>query len=114
LAAALPRARAEAPEPELERLRAHVATLAAPAYQGRRGEGGRMAADYLVDAFRALKLEPLFDGRYTQEIPDAPAKPPLGRNVGARLIGSDPALRDEWIIISAHFDHLGVQDGVLY
>ena len=30
------------------------------------------------------------------------------------LIGADPALQDEWIIVSAHFDHLGVHGGVLY
>jgi hypothetical protein len=30
------------------------------------------------------------------------------------LLGSDPALRDEWIVVAAHFDHLGVRDQVLY
>ncbi len=38
----------------------------------------------------------------------------LGRNVGAKLVGSDPKLRDEWVIVAAHFDHLGVRDGVLF
>src|SRR4029077_10487164 len=37
-----------------------------------------------------------------------------GANVGARLIGTDPQRRDEWIIVSAHYDHLGVRGGVLY
>lgn len=27
------------------------------------------------------------------------------------LEGSDPALRDEWIVVGAHFDHLGAYDG---
>jgi Zn-dependent M28 family amino/carboxypeptidase len=30
------------------------------------------------------------------------------------LPGSDPRLRDEWIILSAHFDHLGQQGDTLY
>jgi hypothetical protein len=30
------------------------------------------------------------------------------RNVGAILRGSDPVLRDEWILIDAHYDHLGI------
>jgi hypothetical protein len=109
-------ARAAAPAPDLEarRLKAHVATLASPAFQGRRGEGGRKAAAYLVEAFRDLGLEPLFAGDYLQPIPARADGMVLGRNVGARLIGSDPAWRDEWIIVSAHFDHLGVQDGILY
>ncbi len=37
-----------------------------------------------------------------------------GSNVAACLRGSDPALRDRWIIVSAHFDHLGVREGRLY
>jgi Zn-dependent M28 family amino/carboxypeptidase len=30
------------------------------------------------------------------------------RNVVAKLEGSDPALRDEWVIYTAHWDHLGM------
>ena len=33
------------------------------------------------------------------------------RNVLARLDGSDPARRDEWIVYSAHWDHLGRKEG---
>jgi len=32
------------------------------------------------------------------------------RNVVAALPGSDPALRSEWVIIGAHYDHLGLGD----
>jgi Zn-dependent M28 family amino/carboxypeptidase len=34
------------------------------------------------------------------------------RNVLARVEGSDPALRDEYVIYTAHWDHLGVGDPV--
>jgi hypothetical protein len=34
--------------------------------------------------------------------------------VGAWLPGSDPNLQHECVILSAHYDHLGVQNGVLY
>ena len=39
-------------------------------------------------------------------------------NVLGKIAGSDPALRDEWVVLSAHFDHLGAhtvppgQDGI--
>ncbi|WP_406700832.1 M20/M25/M40 family metallo-hydrolase [Singulisphaera sp. Ch08] len=102
------------PQPEEARLRAEVKTLTSPALGGRRGEGGRKTAQHLVEVFRALKLEPLFDGRYTQAIPDGAPDRIIGHNVGARLVGSDPQLRDEWIILAAHFDHLGVREGQLY
>jgi hypothetical protein len=110
---ALP-ARADGPEPEEARLRAEVMTLASRAFGGRSGEGGKKTAEHLVEKFRQLGLEPLFDGRYTQDVPDTEPGRVLGRNVGARLVGSDPALRDEWVILSAHFDHMGVRNGVLY
>jgi hypothetical protein len=32
----------------------------------------------------------------------------LARNVAGRIIGSDPELNDQYIIISAHYDHLGI------
>jgi hypothetical protein len=102
------------PYPERAALREHVATLASAEFQGRSGAGGQMTADYLMTAFMDLGLEPLFDGGYTQPIPGRAPNQELGRNVGARLVGSDPNLRDEWIILSAHFDHLGVTNGVLF
>ena len=33
-------------------------------------------------------------------------------NVAAKLVGSDPALRDEYVVLSAHLDHLGVGGAV--
>ena len=41
-----------------------------------------------------------------QDIPD--------RNVLAVLEGSDPQLRNEWIVLSAHYDHDGATDQVVY
>ena len=41
------------------------------------------------------------DGRRTQIVP--------GRNVIAMIEGSDPKLKEEYVIITAHYDHIGVQ-----
>jgi hypothetical protein len=35
-------------------------------------------------------------------------------NVLAKLEGSDPILKNEYIVISAHYDHLGVKNGLVY
>jgi hypothetical protein len=104
----------EAPGPDGQRLRAHVETLASARFAGRRGDGGQLAAEYVADAFKEYGLEPLFEGDFYQEIPGREPGEVLGRNVGARIVGADPAVRDDWIIVGAHFDHLGVRDGVLY
>lgn len=101
------------PQPEQGRLRRHIETLASREFQGRRGAGGRRAAEYVADQLKTLELEPLFKGDYFQPIPSREGPDPMGWNVGAILRGSDPKLRDEWVIVSAHFDHLG-QNGQDY
>jgi hypothetical protein len=102
------------PVPEQARLKAHVVTLASPEFAGRRGAGGVKAAEYVVEGFKTLGLEPFFPGRYEQTIPGKDGGPALGRNVGDILRGSDPALRDEFVILAAHFDHLGTRGDVVY
>ena len=106
--------RAQAPEPSLNRLKTHVEILASPAYAGRRDEGAAKARAYLVDEFRRLRLDPLFDGSFTQDVTGKDLGDVLGVNVGARIEGSDPAVRDRWIVLGVHYDHLGIQNGVIY
>ncbi len=36
------------------------------------------------------------------------------RNVVARVTGSDPRLKDDWVIVSAHFDHNGADGDQIY
>ncbi len=103
-----------APTPEPNRLRAVVETLASPEFAGRSGPGAEKAANYIVDRFRALELEGAFDGDYSQTIPGQEPGTRIGRNVAARLVGSDPKLRDQYVLVAAHFDHLGVRGGRLY
>ena len=100
-------------------VRPHVEVLAGEAYAGRAGKTGLIAATYLADQFRKIGLEPLFPGdNYFQEIPSGVEengiREILGRNIGAWLPGSDEDLRNEFIIISAHYDHLGVREGQIY
>jgi Peptidase family M28 len=101
-------------------LKAHVYRLASPEFLGRRGPGAARASQHIAAAFETLKLAPAFDGSYFQPIPwlirngAEPDKGFVGRNVGAVLPGTDPILKDEWILLSAHFDHLGKSGDTLY
>ena len=104
----------EPTQPDEPRLRQVVTDLTSPEFAGRSGAGAQKAAAYLVDRFRALKLEPIFDGDFLQTVPGSEPGSVIGHNVGARLRGNDPSLSDEWIILAAHFDHLGVRKGRLY
>jgi len=104
----------------VERVREHIEYLASPKLQGRReGEGKRLAAEYLIQHYKKLKLQPVFENQtYIQEIPGQRgadgSSSILGVNIGAWLPGSDPELRDEVVIVSAHYDHLGVRNGQIY
>ena len=95
-------------------LRAHVYRLASPEFAGRRGAGAARAAKHIATAFHKLKLKPAFGDIYYQPIPWLLADGKnndgsfMGKNVAAMLPGCDPKLKDEWILVSAHFDHLGV------
>lgn len=101
-------------------VRPHIETLASPEYRGRRGADAFRAAQYIVSQFRALKLKPLFpEGRFDQRIPadsdhEKDAQHIVGVNVGAWIEGSDPVLKDEYIVIGVHHDHLGVREGEIY
>jgi hypothetical protein len=106
------------PEFKPEDVRPHVEYLASDDLRGRSGVWGQAAARYIEDHFRKLKLLPLFDGEYLQTIPGPPRedgrKTIYGQNVGAWLPGSDPKLRDEFVIVSAHYDHLGMREGKIF
>jgi Zn-dependent M28 family amino/carboxypeptidase len=104
---------------EAHEVRPHVEFLASDELRGRRGRDALKAAEYLRAHFERLELQPLFsDGDYFQSIPGPPrddgTETRYGQNVGAWLPGSDPKLRDEFIVVSAHYDHLGVRGGEIH
>jgi hypothetical protein len=87
-----------------EDLRANVAALASEAMRGR-GAGSpelAKARDLLRDRFEAAGLSPGVDGGYLQPF-DLPSGEKLANVVG-RVRGGG----DEWIVVGAHYDHLGM------
>lgn len=99
----------------VQRPLAYVRYLADDALQGRMAgtPSERCAGDYISAQFRRFGLRPAGDGgTYFQALPLASAINPhapggTGRNVVGMIRGADPALRDEAIVIGAHYDHLG-------
>ena len=101
-----------------EQVRPHVEYLASPALGGRDGAGATLASEYVAKILREAGLQPLFGGEFFQPIPDSVqpdgSQPVIGRNVGAIWPGSDPLLKDEVILLAAHYDHLGLRGGKLH
>jgi hypothetical protein len=107
---------------------ADLRALADPAMEGRAvgTPGGARARDYLLQRFRALELVPAtsagFEQPFTftprqrrmfwQKAPGEAPAPVQGVNLVARIPGTvAPA---QHILVSAHYDHLGVRGGKTY
>lgn len=96
----------------------HIRFLAGSKLQGRSGADALKAAQYIQTHYKSLGLKPLFGDDYLQTIPgrtnDQGETQTAGQNVGGWIQGSDPTVADEFIIVSAHYDHLGKRNGVIY
>src|SRR5712671_843466 len=119
--------------PESDRLQRDIAYLADDRLEGRlTGTAGNdSAAAYLARRYAALGLPPLASDTARAECRAAPMPASCGsylqrfvargaemahaghpegvptQNVVALVPGRDPALRGEYVVIGAHFDHLG-------
>lgn len=91
-------------------IRRTVDTLCGPACDGRRTgtPGGKHAAGYLASLFRKAGLKPLRGSSF--ELPFHVSDGVEGRNVA----GIYPGRTGKYVVIGAHYDHLGRLDGTLY
>ena len=89
-------------------LRGHLSFIASDALEGRAtpSRGLDLAAEYIAAQFRRAGLESTGSVDYFQS-ETLPAG--IAKNVAGLLRGSDPALRDTYIILSAHYDHIGMR-----
>ena len=115
-------------------MRGNLSFLASDLLEGRDtpSRGLDLAADYIAAQFQIAGLEPAGDKGYFQTVdwntikpaprvrPGAPAPAPTPvssepvapayvRNVIGVLRGSDPVLKDSYILVTAHYDHLGIR-----
>ena len=96
-----------------ERLTRHVYYLAGDSLRGRKAgsEDAAKAAAYIVGQFEEIGIQPYFEEGWYQPF-EMNGK--TYKNVIGIIPGNDPVLKDEYIIIGAHYDHLGVRDGKIY
>ena len=82
--------------------------LAADSLYGRIAgtEGSRKASQYIADRFAELGIKPLYESGYFQNFTYS-RRLLKARNVVAVVEGTDPQLRDEYIVVGAHYDHIG-------
>ncbi|MBA3340712.1 MAG: M28 family peptidase [Gemmatimonadaceae bacterium] len=102
--------------PDSAIIRGHIEYLASDRLEGRgTGTAGNdSAAAYIARRFRELQLIAPFPGyfqrfeaRGAQDAHLGRTTPRATQNVVGLLRGRDPILRDQYIVVGAHFDHLG-------
>ncbi len=116
----------------MTRVKAHVDVLADDSMGGRvPGSVGHAAArDYLAGEMQAVGLETFDDQGYIRSYPSegvdgvwqvledgtvVPAETDTGHNVMGLIPGVDPDLADQYIVVMAHYDHLGAkEDGEIF
>ena len=112
---------------DAERLTADVAFLSSPEMEGRRtgSPGNHRAQAFILSRFKQIGLLPV-SGGYEQKfsfvhrsiigtvMPGRPATTayPDATNLVGMVKGT--AAPDEWLLVTAHYDHLGVRDGQTY
>jgi hypothetical protein len=100
-------------------LRGHVSFLASDLLEGRDtpSRGLDVAAEYIASNLRRMGLEPLMGDSFYQAVPieareakgERPARAAgTANNIVGVLRGSDPILKDTYVIVSSHYDHLGI------
>ena len=96
-----------------ERLTRHVYTLAGDSLRGRKAgsEDAAKAAAYIVGQFEEIGIQPYFEEGWYQTFEKYGT---TYKNVVGIIPGNDPVLKDEYIVIGAHYDHLGVRDDQIY
>lgn len=98
-----------------EKLTEHVYYFASDSLHGRKAgtPDADKAAQYIVYEFEKAGLKPYFaDGWYDPF--SASPYPGEYKNVVGLIEGSDPALKNEYIVLGAHYDHLGIKKGKIY
>ncbi|HUQ20374.1 MAG TPA: M28 family peptidase [Gemmatimonadaceae bacterium] len=102
--------------PDSTLIRRDIAYLASDALEGRlTGTAGNdSAAVYIARRYKSLGLKPLtpdylqrFEAVSAEDAHAGRTEPRKTENVIAVLPGTDPTLRGEYVVIGAHFDHLG-------
>lgn len=94
----------------MERMWQHAYTLSADSMQGRQTGTvyASKAADYICRQLNGMGASPYSDTSYDFPIYYWNGS---GRNVMALIPGADPLLKNEYLVIGAHYDHIGTRSG---
>lgn len=112
---------ASAQQSRQQRLRQHLYYLASDSLQGRLAgsEGGAKARHYIFNQYKEIGLQPYSgNGLYPFRPETSMRAMMIGEDSLCNIImvipGNDPQLKDEYIVLGAHYDHVGVKGDSIY
>jgi hypothetical protein len=98
-----------------EEVRSWINYMASDEMRGRANGSPEMkqAAEWLVSRFREFQLKPvLSDSSYVQNYTITQRQRTVNeKNIIGMIMGTDPGLKNEYIVLSAHYDHIGIRKG---
>jgi len=100
-----------------QRLKNHVYYLASDSLHGRKAgsEDAAKVADYLIAEYSAMGLKPLFKDGWKQQFRHEESPCGYFTNIAGIIKGHDPVLKNEFIVLGAHYDHIGTKkDGTVF
>lgn len=103
---------AQGQESQRLRLEKHLYTLASDSLRGREAgtDDGRKAAEYILGQWREMGLTPDLRPFHTPVRPQYETyEEDKFTNLVGIIEGSDPVLKDEYIVVGAHYDHIGMR-----
>ncbi|MCW2120852.1 M28 family metallopeptidase [Flavobacterium sp. 7A] len=102
-------------------LKNHLYTISSDSMQGREtgSKGQKLAGQYLINQYKKDHIPPAQNASdYLQNVPASALKTRKGEvlapseNICAFIKGSEKP--DEIIVISAHYDHIGIKNGIIF
>jgi Zn-dependent M28 family amino/carboxypeptidase len=96
-------------------LKGWINYLSSDEMRGRANGSSEMStiSKWLTERYREFGIKPIFaDGEYIQNYSFTSRQRNVKeRNIIGIIEGSDPVLKSQFIVLSAHFDHIGVRKG---
>lgn len=92
----------------------HAKTLSSDSFEGRRTGtiGAEKAKNYIISQFKTLNVLPLIENYQQPFAFNWISNPYKGINILGFIKGT--SYSDEYIVISAHYDHLGIKNNKIY
>lgn len=96
-------------------LKKHVYFMASDSLNGRKAGSpeARQVATYIAQQYAEAGLKPFFEDWY-QDFGISGSLNANCRNVVGWIEGNDEQLKNQYIVVGAHYDHLGVKKGQIY